>query len=511
MTKYSRLNQEKYSSEDYALVSIRKEDIMLVRKWRNEQMNILRQEKELTEKDQNKYFDHVIWPSFASQFPPQFLFSFLHKGVCIGYGGLVHISWVDKRAEVSFLLESERNSNINLFKLNFEVFLSLLVRVAFIELNFIKLTTEAYDIRPYLIETLEKFGFKSQGVLKKHRLIDGEYKDALLHALFNNISLVAPQSKNVLLTSISKKVPFIKAVKAATDKIDPAITIFGGDTNNACIGKYFVDYFWEMPIDKLLSIADVINYCIDNKIGTIIPTRDGELYFLAKNKHFLKEKGINVMVPDEGQVLLCLDKLLFAETLIDLGFTAIPTTLAPNPSTEKFVVKERFGSGSQHIGLNLTFDEAVKFSKKLMQPIFQPMITGDEFSIDVYISPTGKIKAAMSRSRDLVQNGESQITTYHPIPTLESLCIDIALKLGLNGHLVFQAIKISDFEFQIIECNTRFGGGSTLSVSLGLDSFYWYLLEVNRLDFDSFKFERPLSTKRQIRFSDDIIIKHPID
>jgi RimJ/RimL family protein N-acetyltransferase len=49
-----------------------------------------------------------------------------------------------------------------------------------------KLTTEAFDLRPYLIETLEKNGFVLEGRLRSHNLINGIYRDSLLHACFNS-------------------------------------------------------------------------------------------------------------------------------------------------------------------------------------------------------------------------------------------------------------------------------------------------------------------------------------
>jgi hypothetical protein len=33
------------------------------------------------------------------------LFSFLKNGECIGYGGLVHINWIDQNAEISFMID----------------------------------------------------------------------------------------------------------------------------------------------------------------------------------------------------------------------------------------------------------------------------------------------------------------------------------------------------------------------------------------------------------------------
>lgn len=43
--------------------------------------------------------------------PSQVLVALERAGVLIGYGGLVHISWANRRAEVSFLLTPELEKN----------------------------------------------------------------------------------------------------------------------------------------------------------------------------------------------------------------------------------------------------------------------------------------------------------------------------------------------------------------------------------------------------------------
>jgi hypothetical protein len=44
---------------------------------------------------------------FEQQQPSQLLFSFLENDKCIGYGGLVHINWIDSNAEISFIMNTQ--------------------------------------------------------------------------------------------------------------------------------------------------------------------------------------------------------------------------------------------------------------------------------------------------------------------------------------------------------------------------------------------------------------------
>ncbi|HMR86859.1 MAG TPA: GNAT family N-acetyltransferase, partial [Saprospiraceae bacterium] len=101
-TKYKSLNLAEISDGQYKIVPIRYEDRLNIMKWRNEQMYHLRQSKPLTEEEQERYFTNVVAQLFDKEQPDQILFSYLEGDVCIGYGGLVHINWIDKNAELSF-------------------------------------------------------------------------------------------------------------------------------------------------------------------------------------------------------------------------------------------------------------------------------------------------------------------------------------------------------------------------------------------------------------------------
>jgi carbamoyl-phosphate synthase large subunit len=313
---------------------------------------------------------------------------------------------------------------------------------------------------------------------------------------------------NTLVTSVSQKVPLIKALRKAYEKIGNQGRIIGADLNLEVIGKYFTDDFWNMPRLSSLSIEEFIRYCNQHQITNVIPTRDGELFYFAKNRQLLKENGISVMISNSDAVDICLDKLLFFQHLQELGYPVIPTSQKiEDLNTDKYVVKERFGAGSQNIGIHLNKVQALEYSIKLQNPIFQPYIQGEEYSVDLYLDNFHKTKGAIARTRNLVIHGESQITRSVQDDILIQLCSKLAESLSLSGHVVLQLFKDDQAKFHIIECNTRFGGASSLSIALGLDSLYWFLLESQGVSLnDDYPFVRSEQEKTQIRFAKDLII-----
>jgi RimJ/RimL family protein N-acetyltransferase len=185
MNSYRALNKQEYVSVNFTIIPIRYEDRMDILKWRNEQIYHLRQEKLITEEDQEAYFNNVVNLLFNEEQPNQILFSYLQNDVCIGYGGLVHINWIDKNAEVSFIMNTELEEKY--FSKHWTFFLGLIEQVAFKDLNFHKLFTYAFDLRPHIYEVIENAGFLQEAVLQEHCFFNGVYKDVIMHAKFNKI------------------------------------------------------------------------------------------------------------------------------------------------------------------------------------------------------------------------------------------------------------------------------------------------------------------------------------
>lgn len=313
----------------------------------------------------------------------------------------------------------------------------------------------------------------------------------------------APKGGAVMISSAAGKIPLIHAVRHGAAKLGPGFTIEAADASAAPLGAHFADRFWQMPMLKDLSIDALLAHCRDNGVRAIIPTRDGELAWFSAAAARLEKEGISVMISKPDAIACCVDKLRF-------GFLpgAIPATLElPEEATGRWVVKERFGAGSRAIGVNLSAAEAKAHAQKLTAPIFQPYIAGREVSIDVYVTRQGRIKGCVVRTRDIVVNGESQITTTLDAPAVEAACRRIAGQLPFYGHLVFQAIVDAAGAVHVIECNARFGGASTLSVAAGLDSFYWFLLEASGANLGDYPCtynpNRPL---RQIRCPSDVVL-----
>ena len=183
MTKWNCLTNQTFANDHYAISPITPLDIESIRRWRNAQLEVLRQKEPITESGQISYFNQHIWPTMPLAEPPNILMGLRRNDRLIGYGGLVHIAWEHRRAELSFLLDDRRASNEAGYTEDFLGFLSLIRKLAFDDLKLHRLFTETYALRTHHITVLESFGLRLEGVMRDHVRIGGDYVHSLIHGM----------------------------------------------------------------------------------------------------------------------------------------------------------------------------------------------------------------------------------------------------------------------------------------------------------------------------------------
>ena len=185
MNKYKDLSIQSYSENEFTLLPIRFDDRYKIMKWRNEQIFHLRQDKLLSKEDQDYYFNNVVTELFKKNNPDQLLFSFLKSNKCVGYGGLVHIDWLNKNAEISFVMNT--NDEFKYFKKYWKMFLEFIEFIAFDDLKLHKIYVYSFDLRPKLYEVLTESNYFKDAVLKSHVFINYKFIDVVIYSKIRNL------------------------------------------------------------------------------------------------------------------------------------------------------------------------------------------------------------------------------------------------------------------------------------------------------------------------------------
>lgn len=313
---------------------------------------------------------------------------------------------------------------------------------------------------------------------------------------------------NILVSSASRKISLVRSIIEAKLRLAKEAAVYAGDIDDQAHAQFVCDGFVQLPKTTENNIEELLEVLEKHDVGLVIPTRDGELDFWARNRMIFENHGTAVLVSDPQAIATSVDKLAFAEFGAANKLPIIPAWEAPEGSGT-FVVKERYGAGSRSIGLNLSESDAEIHAEKLSHPIYQPFVEGREISVDAWLDRLHNVKGLVLRERNEVANGESVVTTTFRDLELESECVKVLESLPLRGPVVLQLIVDQAGHPHIIELNARFGGASTASISVGLDMWYWTLLEQDGQDLESVPFHRSEEDIRQIRVQRDIVLYDP--
>jgi len=239
--------------------------------------------------------------------------------------------------------------------------------------------------------------------------------------------------------------------------------VVGLDNNPLSSGLYISDKGYLVPKGndpKLLT--EIIKICNIENPDVIISTSEDEVLALSKQKELFAKKGILLLCPDYDIVRICRDKL---ETHKILRKYDIPTPELYEKDKAKFpcIIKPQFGKGAIDVFKVENKNEFEFYLRKVKHPVIQEFVKGDEYSIDVLSDLNGKPISIVPRLRIQVESGISMKGMIVADKKIIKYCDYIARKLKLVGLSCIQCIK-NDQGIKFIEINTRFGGGSILSI-----------------------------------------------
>lgn len=225
------------------------------------------------------------------------------------------------------------------------------------------------------------------------------------------------------------------------------------DINAKSVGRFLADDFIKMPEKNDPNLWEkTVSILVDCEIDVVIPSLDETLLGWAKRKMELVNRGIHVVISEEGTIQTFQDKWLTYQFFSENG---IPT---PASSLEQRypLVKPINGRGS--CGVMVTSDLV-----SMEGMISQELVKGEEYTVDVFCDRNSKPVYILPRKRLGVMNGKSTggIVANHPeiIKWVNKICKIIPFL----GPINMQCFVCSDNSVKFIEVNPRIAGGMALA------------------------------------------------
>jgi carbamoyl-phosphate synthase large subunit len=242
------------------------------------------------------------------------------------------------------------------------------------------------------------------------------------------------------------------------------VEIIGIDSNPLSFGFYLLKRSYIVPRgDDPSFITEILKTIDKEQPDAILSGPEEELLTLSKNKSRIEERGTLLLCPDYKYVEICADKKKTNEVFERIGvstpehFTDVDSVRLP------CIIKPRFGRGGSDIYVAKDEVDLRFYLKKIEEPIIQEFVQGEEYTVDILADKDGNALSVVPRLRLGIESGISvKGKTVYDEEVID-YCKKIAKELKLCGPSCIQCIR-NEGKVKFIEVNTRFGGGSILSI-----------------------------------------------
>jgi len=297
---------------------------------------------------------------------------------------------------------------------------------------------------------------------------------------------------NILLTSAGRRsyiVDYFKSTKGIGK-------VYASNSTYTIALKRADGYFISPLIYDADYIPSIITYCKQNEINAVLSLFDVDLLVLSRRTKDFEDNGIKLILAPADFVEICNDKYKTYQYISHLGLSTPKTyihidevkqAIANGVLSYPIVIKPRWGMAS--IGIYKVYDEEelICFSKRCYRDIFdsylkyessmtkdeaiiyQQMMTGKEFGLDVLNDLNGHYIRTYAKEKVTMRSGETDLGRTADSTPFVDLGKIIAEHSGHTGILSVDCFLTPDNEVYVTEMNCRISGHYPLSYLAGFN------------------------------------------
>lgn len=327
----------------------------------------------------------------------------------------------------------------------------------------------------------------------------------LMKKLFSN-------ELNILFASAGRRVSLLRHFRNVLDQTGLSGKIIAADLREDAPAIHVADIYEPVPrVSDPAYINRLKEICLKYNIGMLFSLIDTDLILLSEYKEEFKKLGVTIIVSDRETNKICFDKRSTYDFFKN-NQIATPELFEIDDSTDlgKFtyplLLKPASGSCGHGVTKINTEKELRFFLEYIDDPIVQEYIEGDEYTIDIYVDFSGKVRCVVPRLRMETRAGEVSKAVTVKDDELINLSKHVVEALpGSMGCITVQCFKTRNNEVKFIEINPRFGGGFPLSLKAGADYPLWIINEfLGR--YSSIKMDGWQDGLVMLRYDDEIFV-----
>ena len=268
---------------------------------------------------------------------------------------------------------------------------------------------------------------------------------------------------NILLSCAGRQVALVSAFSEA---LGSRGEVFAADSHADAASLAAARRGFLAPPFTSSSYADwLVETCRDNRVGLLISLLVDELIVASAHRERLADAGCRLVTAPDRSLALAQDKLMTARFCAEQGIDCPRYWAADAVREAQFfplLAKPRAGRGSRGQRRMETQDELHALLDDLGSLagdyIFQEVIEGEEYGIDVVNDLDGRPRTTFQRRKLAMENGETGRAVTVDEPALAALGRKLGEALGHSGPLDADLMR-RDGKFYLLDLNMRFGGG----------------------------------------------------
>jgi carbamoyl-phosphate synthase large subunit len=284
---------------------------------------------------------------------------------------------------------------------------------------------------------------------------------------------------NLLLTSVGRRVELLKAFRRSMCRFNINGKIIAADSKQNAPACFLADTAELVPkINDPTYIDSLIDICTRHSIDLLIPLIDTELHLLSLHQQQFRDRGVTLLISSPATNEICYSKRKTSAFFEKIGVKTPKVYELSEITEQNFPLILKPDTGSSSVGLYYIKSRAELnfFSNYVENAIFQELVTGEEYTIDVLLDFKGNVVSIVPRARLETRAGEISkgITVKNPALIAAAKQVVESLPEAI-GCITIQCFLQSDSEIVFIEINPRFGGGYPLSYRAGADFPSWLM------------------------------------
>lgn len=273
---------------------------------------------------------------------------------------------------------------------------------------------------------------------------------------------------NVLFLGGAKRVSLAEHLIKAGKKLGLDISIFSYELDErvplAAVGTILKGKKWN-DVDLF---TDLHSQIIKNDIAIVLPFVDPAI----EVAEILKAGNKKLFIPTCGKDIchIMFDKVLSEKWFIDNNLPIPPSYSKDDKLNFPVIVKPRRGSASKGILVIEDEEQWDKLENKDNYVIQQYIADREEYTVDCYVSTSGKIISIVPRLRIQTAGGEVMNSETKRDQNLIALSENVLKSGDFKGPVTIQFLRDKRTGANyLMEINPRLGGGVITSIEAGAD------------------------------------------